>query len=1176
MLLAHANVVKRKESKQTKKVNYYEVIFFSFLVCMVVILIRAPIFSTFSFFFFSAEKGWMLQELKTNGMNQKPTQYTELSRKNSQQLSNQQGLGGGPSSWVPGQENSRKEIEALSSTGRVRTKNMRSSEASTLGTSLHANHVMSTHRSNVESDGDSTGAFEALAQTRGSQRPVCQLLQEWKEQRNLIKYQLAPKIFPLSAKQQLTHGEPLIIKASPSPSGGIPASTGKLPKEDDPSFLRSWARLPSASRRRPLILVSPKDLEEIDESAIALDLESIEKGIATKSCTALDEPTTLDGWARDEEEGGGTRQNKLLLSFRNNRQTAETPSGSRRSLPDTPRVDSRISVLKSDGISKVGACLSGDDVEVVRTSTCPPSPQKAVSILESLPRPSSSHSIRPPIMVYNQEEVSPEMDGESGDALRPPIGSPMHPYSVEEVLSTQPELLDCLYYGAQDIQPPDMFGARLRSADRLLHQLSAEISRLFRNISNVGQPLRLDHRMDETKVAAACVARNLDYLDAEFLPVLSHITSLEELKECDAIYPVWPTFSEELEELEANIVYGSTTRLEQEEKECTREKRLLRQRYKETLSQLHQLPKSAALLSLPARHVHRFLFSSHKMSTSFVLFGEGERSIRPYGFQKQEGPLRNEEMMAGLASLSETPQSIRTIFSSSTPEAEESGIFLVWVCPKGFWELVPVDSFLFVCAARQQGSTKVERSLLGCTAGSSLWPSVCEKVLAKLCGSYSKTSLLSALRCVGCFTGGPTERWVWWKDDISAAFEEIQAALYTNSRGTGMILMQTATDLEKKDSCLSEEVSTARAAFLASGLLPGRTYRVLAAERKREWKKGNEEQPALLFRLWHKDDQPTSPFYSTGKQLPCGTPHAWLPMDVVQQCFVSCQACFDCRRFHDVRIPVLFSCFSGGLGLTCAPSQYGKAVLFAPLQMIRVRILACEPETRDPSARLWIGLHQAVSGIHFSQGEKSFPSPLHTPSSLLDESSGLQLSLVGARSLASTSDWLNDAQKAPPPRFHVMGESYGGRYRYIPAVWMYLDLERPYASLSDCDEENTVANGQEFMEFYIIPHIIRRMETEPAMKNISKSSVNESAGLFTSAVSLLSPTRAGLEVSVVCTPPEMAAALTLHQLERLDYDSCVEVQSQKGRKRELRDSPASAKNSARMQVNGVWKETFIW
>lgn len=250
-----------------------------------------------------------------------------------------------------------------------------------------------------------------------------------------------------------------------------------------------------------------------------------------------------------------------------------------------------------------------------------------------------------------------------------------------------------------------------------------------------------------------------------------------------------------------------------------------------------------------------------------------------------------------------------------------------------------------------------------------------------------------------------------------------------------------------------------------------------------------------------------------------------------------------------------------------------------------------------------------------------------------------------------------------PFRYAMLSESYGGQYRALPSVWMHLELHRPmppppplprstsssasfcpstlFHGMGDDRSSRTYPMPEGYTEFYVVPQLTKMTieeEKRAALKSASfclsgtavssrtttgsHSSVSGppscSVGgeVFTSsnaALSLLTPTPTAFQVDLLSAPPELAAAIQLHQLDGVEYDH-GKVLSGSGSTEEMRNRDGPAWASSRegdasreepstlsegsshatrrkkhekqaqgeedweiySQVNGHWKKGFEW
>eukprot|EP00796_Vickermania_ingenoplastis_P004952 gene4953-3553_t len=681
----------------------------------------------------------------------------------------------------------------------------------------------------------------------------------------------------------------------------------------------------------------------------------------------------------------------------------------------------------------------------------------------------------------------------------------------------------------------------VHAVDALVERLSAEISRLFR---------RDDGGPSEVHIAAACAERGLEYLDDAFLPVLRHITGPplpprpDPLDGLELPHPhtdrrIRLAAADLLQRLHAVAEergggggdHGDDSAFQAADATTAGESRWVRRAFAETQRGLQALLPCAAVLCLPAAKLAEALEARAGAEAEAeerlpLLFPRGNASVSPNGLRSGRH-LRNGEAIAGLAALAEAPGAVRSIFSSNTAATVRSGVWLLWACPCGLWELVSLDGHL-PCVARSGGGSE----LLGCSyTGGALWPAACEKLLAKLCGSYAQTCAVSAPAAVACFTGGPVEEWSWWRADPAQTLREIDAALRTTIRGAGVVLLRARSD-------------AASAAALASlGLRGGVSYRVLATTGDvADTFTAVGRPPAVtpervLLRVWHADVAADG---SGGS--------VWADLRIVCRWFTTCHVCYDCRRFHDVRVPVSFR------------RQAADGPL-APFYVLRVQVQPTS--TAMATGQLWIGLHQPQRlHIDAAAGAGDGEDPVEVP--LTRSRYGLRLRLVGA---AAADGALAPSAAMCLPPYEVLAASYGGAFRWLPVVWIHLELDRPLAGDAETtfyvvaevdDSPQTTADEEVYFDGeagsgMALLHTARRPTTPlPPRSGGVAAEAAECAGV----VSLLSATRAAFDVSIMAAPPELPAALLLHQLGRVDFERCDEV-------------PAAGLH---VQVNGRWVE----
>lgn len=539
----------------------------------------------------------------------------------------------------------------------------------------------------------------------------------------------------------------------------------------------------------------------------------------------------------------------------------------------------------------------------------------------------------------------------------------------------------------------------------------------------------------------------------------------------------------------------------------------------------------------------------------------------------QCGRLGARGVVAGLAALAEAIGAVASIFASTTPDEEANGIYTVWLCEYGWWTRVILDAYL-PCVSEPGRPL----ALYGCSSLQSydLWAPLCEKALAKLSGSYRALQELTTDRVLGYLTGSPVECWPWWKRRASSALEEIEAAINTNERGAGCVLLTTFSEASLRDSASRTGAST-QAGYRRLQLTPATTYRVLAVA------DDDAGSPMLLVRNWAKasldaaeqqhlsnecgsKDVLHSPARDDGDESSC----MWLSFHKeVVPLFDRCHVCFDCRRYHDVRSLVQF------VGRSPA----------VPCHVFRVRVhfsTASEPARAEVPTRLWIGLHQP-------RGE----GPLW----------GLKLSLVAqeVEPVLTTAT----GRVRPSCRSSLLSESYGGVSQTLPAVWMYLELH-PEATqqrkgLGGMEDEREVARP---LTFYVVPQLelprplsdkddeavdsrgqkrqTCRMEAASRemgpVETIFSGNPRTGAGTtpLTAVVAIMVEDKEKVEVDAVAAPEELRAALYHDVVDRVSFEDCTPLKGGRGRCRGAVLSGAPQAGSIRCQVNGRVTEDFTW
>ncbi|GET93145.1 hypothetical protein, unknown function [Leishmania tarentolae] len=612
------------------------------------------------------------------------------------------------------------------------------------------------------------------------------------------------------------------------------------------------------------------------------------------------------------------------------------------------------------------------------------------------------------------------------------------------------------------------------------------------------------------------------------------------------------------------------------------------------------------------------------------------------------GPLGDFGVVAALAALAESAGAVMSVLASTTSEDEDSGVYVVWLCVHGWWTRVTVDAYL-PCVIEENRPV----DLYGCSSTTTydLWAPVCEKALAKVHGGYHLLCTLRAEAAIGSFTGGPVECWDWWHRRSSTALEEMEAAVNTNARGAGVVLLSTFSTAGLHGTFTGQvDVAEALAAYQRLGLRPGASYRVLAVA------DDAEGEPMILLRNWTRcceqrdEDQScclSDPRFGGGdsrnvspqrdskdgiaaakevlakppSQASAPSSHndscVWLSYEKeVLPYFESCHVCFDCRRYHDLRVPIAFSGFRPAI----------------PAQLVRVRVqegLTRPPHgvTRCPT-RLWIGLHQPFSNLGTSvSGHASFPW-------------GLKMTLVGQEEAPVPFEGERGCAR-PGRRSYILSESFLGEPKEVPAVWMYLELE-PFADSAPPPVTNRKnkddAAPSTTIEFFVVPQMewIARKDKAHTDRNdggpgslgcdvsspehwrgvgrqsqhrslgkgdslhrtqsdcasdleravwhqcSSPHSTNLSEPSFGNAtiavVAVLAEVKESVLVDVVDAPEELRAAVCHDVLDRIDFSDCtVAGTSDHFHSSYLSQvSAATVPEEVRCQLNGRCMPTFSW
>lgn len=596
----------------------------------------------------------------------------------------------------------------------------------------------------------------------------------------------------------------------------------------------------------------------------------------------------------------------------------------------------------------------------------------------------------------------------------------------------------------------------LQSTDALVQELSSQISRLFRTTHHHLPLGTVEAAESEFAVATACSQSGLAYLDQTFLPFLRNIIGEwegggkgEEVRAAPS-----PDLS-------------------------------LCHRFYSTKEQFERLSSTAALFSLPAVQLAR-VSGLGRGGATFP--GSPLACVLPYSFRISPYT-ENHELVAGLAALAEACGAIHSIFSAHTPKHESLGIWVLWVCPYGVWMMLTIDSYLpGVVQPVPSSSSPLRCRFLGCygvSTGITLWPSACEKAMAKLCGSYSLTCCVSTPQCISNFTGGPWEEWHWWKESPAEALEELEQALHSSCRGAAIVLLRT------------KYPSTASAP-LPGKLRAATSYRVLAVSHS-----SKTGSPEVLLRLWHEKGSLSDPTETTS---------LWLSYGEVLTLFDTCHVCYDCRRFHDVRVLCFFT-----RDVVVLPN------VFTSNHVFRVRLL---PHT-GKTAVLWIGMYQPHAVADQDGGGLTAPVNYN-----------LGISLVCIEE--SEVHW---GTVRSEPRFTAFAESYGGELKAHPSVWLFLELSSP----QNRSEATT--------EFYIVPKLSAVCERS------SQTPFRGGNVAPTSSVALLTPCRSAFDVAVCESPAELSAGQVLRQMDRVDFDLAQDI---------------SGSENLRCQVNGKWVSPFAW
>ncbi|KAG5463907.1 hypothetical protein LSCM1_00080 [Leishmania martiniquensis] len=612
------------------------------------------------------------------------------------------------------------------------------------------------------------------------------------------------------------------------------------------------------------------------------------------------------------------------------------------------------------------------------------------------------------------------------------------------------------------------------------------------------------------------------------------------------------------------------------------------------------------------------------------------------------GRLGDAGVVAALAALAEAAGAVASMFSSTTSEDEDNGLYTVWLCVRGWWTRVTVDAYL-PCVLEPNRPVM----LYGCSSNTTydLWGPICEKALAKVLCGYHSLSSLTADAAIGYFTGGPVECWDWWHRRSGAALEEMKATLDSSTRGVGVVLLSTfAAAALRERSHRSRTAAGAHAMYQRLGLRPGTAYRVLAVA------DNAEGEPMLLLRNWTQqheqqldgqecdvfdldsaggdDGRNVSPrrersdssVASKGRlakpplQSRTAASHddscVWLSYaKEVLPHFDDCHVCFDCRRYHDLRIPIVFAGSRPAI----------------PAQVVRVRVQEgsvrlTQGVTRPPT-RLWIGLHQPASC--------AAPDGARSAASLW----GLKVTLVGQEE--APVPFGRSAGRVHPARWsYLLSESFLGEPKELPAVWMYLELDATADSVPDLvtnfSDENAAA-GCTTIDFFVVPQMERVVRTDRAyadegqdglgslgfgapsrqdrrggeepqrsyqsenaapcadqggcasdvesvpwtqrgIHHPASAAANLPGSTTTAVVAVLAEHRDSVVVDVVDAPEELRAAVYHNVLDHIDFSDCTPAGTCQlsHASQQSQSSAAPIPRQTRCQLNGRCMPTFSW
>ncbi|KAK7201695.1 Calpain family cysteine protease [Novymonas esmeraldas] len=587
------------------------------------------------------------------------------------------------------------------------------------------------------------------------------------------------------------------------------------------------------------------------------------------------------------------------------------------------------------------------------------------------------------------------------------------------------------------------------------------------------------------------------------------------------------------------------------------------------------------------------------------------------------GRLGDAGVVAALAALAEAAGAVTSVLAATTGEDEENGVYVVWLCVAGWWTRVTVDAYL-PFAVELGGAA----ALYGCSnaATDDLWAPVCEKALAKVFGGYGALRGLAAETALGCFTGGPVECWEWWRSRSDTALAEIEAAVNTSARGAGLVLLTTVPHSRLRDSSSRSAAATAaatRAAYERLGLRPDTSYRVLAVAA------GADGEPMLLLRVW-THQQPVdgvedgsastaSARMSGGSGVHHGrlkSPPSPTAADRSDACawlsyrrevlphFAGCHVCFDCRRYHDLRLSV----------------QFHGSQPAIPAQLVRVRVLDRSGHRASTLShcptRLWIGLHQPYVSSSRSSSTAAGSAGGGGGGGAVDATGawGLKMTLVGQEETPVPFGGGGGGGRVRPAyRSYLLSESFMGEPQTLPAVWMYLELDPVADAAAEAATATVPPNGGAAcvaMEFFVVPQMMWVYGVDAtdvdrsggaalhpvcchgvgAATGVSRSlwphaeswAAHSPGKATTAVVAVLAEHRDSVLVDVVAAPEELRAAVYHDVLDRVDLYECSPVREEAGQSSAGLGAPrphsrtGPTPHEARCQVNGRCMSAVAW